>query len=451
MNRSIIILCFIFVTVAGAGAQSIQVNARLDTTVILIGDQINLRVELEKKNGVSVRFPVWDNSWSPHIEVMDVSEIDSVRVSRETVRFTQNVLVTSFDSGRHELPPVLFPFTDNGQADTIATMPMFLEVLTMPVDTLQQIADIKPIYRLPIGWEDVRRWLLAVAVLAALVVLGFAVYARARRKHHQPFFRTPKPVEPPHVIALRELDRLRGEKLWQNSRVKEYYTRLSDIVRAYIEGRFEINAMEMTSDEILAGLKASDFEDNNLIDRLQRFFSLSDLVKFAKMNPLPDENETSLLDGYLFVNRTKIDTPPKTEEPDAAPDAAKQQRLKIRGVAGKSPSDILNEVNSGARFVRYSYCVSLIAFTFKLSSPVYFLRANEAPIRRGWIFLLISAIFGWWGIPWGPVYTIQSILHAFKGRDLTGTVIHRINTAPDAAVREMYVDTSDDFKHKKKQ
>jgi hypothetical protein len=136
---------------------------------------------------------------------------------------------------------------------------------------------------------------------------SFGIYAYVRRRNNKPIFRSPKPADPPHVVALRELDKLRSEKLWQNNRTKDYYIRLSDIIRTYIEGRFGVTAMEMTSDEIIEGMRFSGFEDNNLINRLRNLFTLSDLVKFAKAQPLPDENETAMLDAYLFVNNTKID------------------------------------------------------------------------------------------------------------------------------------------------
>ncbi|MDR1666187.1 MAG: hypothetical protein LBS03_00625 [Bacteroidales bacterium] len=298
-------------------AQSIQVNARLDTTVILIGDQITLHVEVEKENDVRVAFPRWGTTLSPHIEVLAISQVDSVFVSKEIARFSQDLLVTSFDSGRHELPSLSLPYSINGRIDTIRTMPLYLDVQVMPTDTLKNIADIKPIYRLPIGWKDIYPWLLLVGmILVGLALVGFAVYVIVRKRRHQPVFGlSSAPAEQPHVIALRELDKLRNEKLWQRNQTKEYYTRLTDIVRTYIDGRFGVNAMEMTSEEILEGMEKNNFEDNNLMNRLKKLLSLSDLVKFAKIIPLPDENETSILDGYLFVNNTKVETIEASEQP----------------------------------------------------------------------------------------------------------------------------------------
>ncbi len=308
MIRYFITLFLVVITFVGAGAQSVQVNARFDSTAIMIGDQIKLHIELERQKDVRVQFPAWADTLTRNIEIVETYPIDSTPAANGMIRLKQDILVTSFDSGRHVLPPIRFPFVAEGHADTIATRPIYLEVLTMPLDTTQNFADIKPIYKVPIGWADIWPWLLRFGLLfLAAALIGFGIYAFIRWRNNKPIFSAPKPPEPPHITALRELDKLRGEKLWQSNRTKDYYTRLSDVVRTYIEGRFGVTAMEMTSDEILSGLRNADFEDNNLVDRLRKLFSLADLVKFAKAEPLPDENETSMLDSYLFVNNTKIE------------------------------------------------------------------------------------------------------------------------------------------------
>jgi len=308
-----------------ANAQTIQVNARFDSAAIIIGDQIKLHIEMERQKDVRVQFPAWMDAIPRNIEIIEVYPVDSIQTAGGRVRLKQAILVTSFDSGRHVLPPLRFPFVADGIADTIATRPTFLDVFTMPLDDTQEIADIKPIYKMPIGWADIWPWLLRFGLLLlAVAIIGFAIYAFIRRRNNKPIFSAPKPADPPHIVALRELDRLRGEKLWQNNRTKDYYTRLSDVVRTYIEGRFGVAAMEMTSDEILFGLQNTGFEDNNLVSRLRKLFSLADLVKFAKAQPFPDENETSMLDSYLFVNNTKIEVvaEPVAEEKEGNTDAA---------------------------------------------------------------------------------------------------------------------------------
>ena len=308
MFRYFITLLLVISTCFGIRAQSVQVNARFDSTTIVVGDQVKLLIEMERQKDVRVQFPAWMDTLTRNIEIIEVQRLDSVQTANGVMRYTQDIVVTSFDSGRHVLPPIRFPFTVNGHIDTISTLPLHLDVYTVQPDSAQTIADIKSVYRIPIDWFDIYPWILKIgALLAVLALIGFIVYAIVRKRNNKPIFGQPKPAEPPHITALRELDKLRGDKLWQSNRTKDYYTRLSDIVRTYIEGRFGVAAMEMTSDEILKGLRGADFEDNNLVERLRKLFSLADLVKFAKAEPLPDENETSMLDGYLFVNNTKIE------------------------------------------------------------------------------------------------------------------------------------------------
>ena len=330
MIKSFITLFLAVSTFIVVNAQIIQVNARFDSTAILIGDQIKLHIEMERQKEVRAQFPAWIDAIPRNIEILEVYPVDSTQTADGRVRLKQEVLVTSFDSGRHVLQPIRFPFVADGITDTIATRPIFLDVYTMTIDS-ELIADIKPIYKLPLGWADVWRWLLRIGLLLLIVALiGFAIYAFIRRRNNKPIFSAPKPAEPPHVTALRELDRLRGEKLWQNNRTKDYYTRLSDVVRTYIEGRFGVMAMEMTSDEILAGLQNTGFEDNNLVNRLRKLFSLADLVKFAKAQPFPDENETSMLDSYLFVNNTKIEVVIELADVEKTEDTPEPEEISLK-------------------------------------------------------------------------------------------------------------------------
>jgi hypothetical protein len=350
---------------AQAGAQAIQVDARFDSAAIMIGDQIKLRIELERQKNVSVQFPAWTDTLTRNIEIIEVYPVDSAQAPGGMVRMMQNITITSFDSGRHVLPPLRFPFTAEGKSDTIVTRPAYLDVRVMPMDTTQNIADIKPVYTVPIGWADVWPWLAGFGLLLlAAALVGFGIYAFIRWRSNKPVFSAPKPAEPPHVIALRELDKLRGEKLWQNNRTKDYYTRLSDIVRTYIEGRFDVPAMEMTSDEILDGLRATGFEDNNLVNCLRKLFALADLVKFAKSEPLPDENETSILDSYLFVNNTKIEIIAEVIESDSS--EKKEEVIQTIAPADNSTGKVqhffLNLLKriSFANKWKHSFCFSLI-------------------------------------------------------------------------------------------
>jgi len=125
-----------------------------------------------------------------------------------------------------------------------------------------------------------------------------------KRKKDEPVFKTStKPKVPPHRIALDALDNLRYKKVWQSGLIKDYHTELTDIIRDYISNRFYIHALEMTTDEILEALDGTSTNDQAK-QKIRQTFTMADLVKFAKMQPLPLEHDTSLNNAIDFVNET---------------------------------------------------------------------------------------------------------------------------------------------------
>ena len=102
--------------------------------------------------------------------------------------------------------------------------------------------------------------------------------------------------------------------------------------------------------------------------------------------------------------------------------------MKIKGLEGLSGTEIQNEIEKGAKFVLFTYCISLLVVTFRRSSNVYFVRPRESAIKYGWPWLLISLIFGWWGIPWGPIYTLQALFRSFSGKNVTAEILQSWNS-----------------------
>jgi hypothetical protein len=147
--------------------------------------------------------------------------------------------------------------------------------------------------------------------MGSLLVLAFIfliLYSLRRRKNNKGFFTLPqKPKEPAHVIALRELDRIKEEKIWQKGKIKLYYSEITEVLRQYIENRFDIQAMEMTTDETISVFKyRRSLVDEKSFENLKKILTNADLVKFAKYEPLPDDNNMVLVDSYFFINQTKL-------------------------------------------------------------------------------------------------------------------------------------------------
>jgi hypothetical protein len=101
--------------------------------------------------------------------------------------------------------------------------------------------------------------------------------------------------------------------------------------------------------------------------------------------------------------------------------------MELKGIEGMTFADLHHEVERGGKFVHFTYCFSIVVMTFRRSSDIYFVRSGESAIKYGWPNILISALFGWWGIPWGPIYTIQAIVRAFSGKDVTDEVLQSLS------------------------
>jgi hypothetical protein len=144
--------------------------------------------------------------------------------------------------------------------------------------------------------------------LLILALLFLILYSLRRRKNNKGFFTLPlKPKEPAHLIALRELDRIKEEKIWQQGKIKLYYSEITDVLRQYIENRFDIPAMENTTDETITTFKyRRSLVDEKSFENLKQILTNADLVKFAKYEPLPDDNNMVLVDSYFFINQTKL-------------------------------------------------------------------------------------------------------------------------------------------------
>jgi Fe-S cluster assembly scaffold protein SufB len=148
-----------------------------------------------------------------------------------------------------------------------------------------------------------------------LIILLIVLYNKYLKKMPVLDSKEMKLLLPPYVVALSELDKIKQDKPWQQGRSKEYHTDLTDILREYIERVYNVNSMEMTSEEILENLRHLRFEQKTAYLELKQILQLADLVKFAKWNATPDEHELSLSNAYLFVNQTKVEEIKPVAEP----------------------------------------------------------------------------------------------------------------------------------------
>ncbi len=299
------LLVLLFLLLPLTGSAQVDIRASLSRDTILIGDQLAFTLQVVQPEGLEVQLPLFADTIPSGLEVVAPPRTDTLRRKDGRLVITRTWQVTSFDtSGVVLVDPVAVSWEKDSMKARLETRPLQLVVQLLPVDEQEGPKDIKKPYKIPITWQEVVMWTGLALVLAVLVWLAVVYWMKRKAGKDLPEIRR-KPAEQAHVFALRELNALKEARLWQQGRVKEYYTRLTDILRNYLEFRYGIRALERTTPETLEDLKNIGFNDNRLSSILENILETGDLVKFAKFIPQPDVNESLLLDAYVFVNETK--------------------------------------------------------------------------------------------------------------------------------------------------
>lgn len=294
----------------GAGAQTPTVEARIEPDSVMIGDRFDCIIEVEKDLVQSVAFPTFENKAGSAIELVGESLPDTLLHEGRRLRLRKRYTLQTFEEGRVNLgrPSVLY--MDKNITDTLYCRDsLILMVGTFVIDsTSMPIMTLKPQKTLPFRFGEISgylMWGLAIALL-----LAAAAYAAVRILHRygrtvSDLFKTPPP-QPPHVVAIKALEALHHQKLWQNGKYKQYYSGITDILRTYIAARYEVGAMEMTSDEIITFMRCVDGLPQKSAMDLTEILQTADLVKFAKAEPDPEQNENDYWRAYYFVEETKV-------------------------------------------------------------------------------------------------------------------------------------------------
>lgn len=305
-NNKRYILTFIsaFLGLIACWAQKPQVEQQIDSIEIVLGDQCHLFLSVTAKDGIDVQFPDYsaNKALCPGIEVVEQMAGDSIKNDDGTIRQTIVYTITSFDPKLHYIAPL--PVKIAGKK--YYGKQLALKVLDVPVDTtkLDQFFPPKDVQTNPFSWDE---WiplivLYAIASLFAVMAMLFHLL----RKGNKPIrisFRMVKRV-PAHVKAITAIDQLKENRMAIEGDQKEYYTRLTDTLRKYLEERFGFSAMEMTTREIIDRLKD---EDPMKVAELRELFETADLVKFAKYSTLINENDRNLVSAIDFINSTKTE------------------------------------------------------------------------------------------------------------------------------------------------
>ena len=298
------ILLALLLSVSSTFAQNATVTAVLDSQQILIGDQINLDLSVAFNEEIPVAWPFFKDTITGQLEIVETSIPDTVKKETGETVIHQRLVITSFDTGFIVLPPIQFIF-NNDSSQQLATEPMLIFVSDIPVEMEADIKEIKEPYDAPYNWKQLLKWALIIWLILGAIAIAVYVWEKYFKKKKEAPLARPKPKRPAHEIALEKLEELRNKKLWQNNQTKQFYIELSDIIREYIEFRFDVLALEMTTDETISGLKLSGMEDSKT-QSLRQLLQMSDLAKFAKYTPISNENEHCFDIARTFVNATLV-------------------------------------------------------------------------------------------------------------------------------------------------
>ena len=272
-----------------------MVKAEIDTTNIRIGEQFQLKISVDETQNVII----------PKIQLKGLEVIDSTRIDTIKNSLIRRYILTGFDSGAFYIPQQQI-FVKN---QAFLTDSLLINIATIAIDTLKvKKFPIKSIKKEPYTFDDFRIYIYLI--LAILAIIGFWIYWFVIRKRKEtedaPTYRTLPPFEEA-ILRLNELDE---KLLWQNNKIKEYYSELTEIVRGYIERELKVPALENTTDEVLAMIK--DFKNLDSIEtsketikKLKDLLREADLVKFAKSKPLAIEIEDDRRDAEFIIGHLK--------------------------------------------------------------------------------------------------------------------------------------------------
>ena len=326
MKRVILFIGLIVSTLLAMAQGNVQ--ATIDPIEMLIGEQAQVTLTVQVDDNAKVEWPVLKprQMLVPGVEVIaSHTNIPSQAGSSGKV---MTITLTSFDGNLYHLPP----FTVKVNGKELKSNELALKVVEVEVDTTQMNAFFGPkdVQDNPFQWSDwsLPFW-LSVLVLV-LLAMGYWFYLRLR--DNKPIITHIKIVRRllPHQKAMREIEQIKADKMVTSENQKEYYTKLTETLRKYIEERYGFSAMEMTSSEIIERLMSQG--DQQSLDELRQLFTTADLVKFAKYSTMINENDSNLVNAIDFINQTKLENQPEEEVQKPVLSAEDQRSQKERRI-----------------------------------------------------------------------------------------------------------------------
>ena len=336
MKKYVLILMATFALLGGLNAQNVEVEGKVNDTKVQVGKPFTLDLSLKVPYGWFVE---WNDfaidTLSEQLDIIKRGNVERTADADSNVIVKQQLTLMTFDTGQIQVPAVGLTYAksfDDPMRMQAFTEPIDLYATTIAVDTLQPYKPIVGPIDAPIQMKEVFPWILGVLLLA-LVVVGILYWRKHRKTKVDADGNIVRgPVIPPYDKAVDDLKRLREEKMWQSGKVKEYFSTLTDIAREYIEGQFGVNAVEMTTDDILEEVKPLRFSSETY-NKLKETMEVADLVKFAKYSSSNLESENAMNSMTDFVNESYAQFQKRKAEEEAR--LAEQQKQKQQEKVGK--------------------------------------------------------------------------------------------------------------------
>lgn len=294
---------FCFLLSLTASAQTVVVDARLDSAAIRVGEQLRMHATVNCEKGAKVIWPKFENAHlMDSLELLEISPIDTLLLNDgHRWSLSRSYLITAFDSATYKLPPFEVKVGDK----VYRAQQLALKVNTIKVD--EQHPDKLQDPHGPVEAEFHWTWhlLLLTLIVWLLSFLLIPLITRLLRRRPQLHRVVVLPPPPPHQQAIAAIEQLRAENHVTGEAQKAYYMQLTDVLRSYLHERFGFNAREMTTEEIIAALQQRG--DRQALDELREVLSTADLVKFARYETSLIESDRALLQAVHYVQRTQQD------------------------------------------------------------------------------------------------------------------------------------------------
>ncbi len=295
-------------------AHAQQARVELTPDEILMGQHGRMVIEAEAPSGGHIILPVFADTITGEIEVIGFGSPDTLHKDDKLIALRQTLVITAWEEGYYPVPRQLFKYVFEGDTTLFESQAALLQVKGVEVDMAEKYRDIRPIWLIPLTLWELLRWVLPV-IAVALLLFFLIKWLRGRKVRLAEPDIWEKPDVPAHIAAISSLETLRRKELWQGGKIKLYHSELTTILRLYLRKRFGVNAMEMTTAEIMH-LLPQKTRDAALTEKARGILEMADLVKFAKHQPGPEVHEQVLELALEFVRKTIPDdagTQKKTE------------------------------------------------------------------------------------------------------------------------------------------